>query len=140
MALGFILGGGEASECGVFELIIVVAFDVFEEFQPSIRGIFKTASLKQLALEGAHEGFRPGVIIRIGPCEHALAQTGTFQHGSECTATVLAATVAMEDGSPRCWPRLQGLLQDMDDEFRTHVRGQIPTHDVARAKTMTTAR
>jgi hypothetical protein len=134
MGLGFELVGGEVSEGVVFALMIVVAFDVFEEFQPSIRGIFKTASLKHLALEGAHEGFRLGVIIRIGPCGHALAQTGTFQNRSEGTAAILAAAVAMEDGSPRCWPRLQGLLQGMDDEFRTHVRGQIPTHDAARAK------
>ena len=83
----------------MFALMIVVAFDVFEEFQPSIRGIFKTAALKHLALEGAHEGFRPGVIIRIGPCGHALAQTSTFQHGAEGTAAILAAAVAMEDAS-----------------------------------------
>ena len=134
MGLGFELVGGEVSESGMFALMIVVAFDVFEEFQPSIRGIFKTAALKHLALEGAHEGFRPGVIIRIGPCGHALAQTGTFQHGAEGTAAILAAAVAMEDASPRCWPRLQGLLQGMDDEFRPHVRGQIPTHDAARAQ------
>ena len=131
MGLGFELVGGEVSESGVFALMIVVAFDVFEEFQPSIRGIFKTAALKQLALEGSDEGFRPSVVVRIGPCGHALVQTGTLQNRAEGAAAILAAAVAMEDGSPRCWPRLQGLFQGMDDEFRPHVRGQIPTHDTA---------
>src|SRR5678815_1766319 len=93
-------------ERGVFAVSVVVAVDVIEEFGAGIGGVLEDAALEHFELEGADEGLRPGVIVRIGASRHALAQPGRRQGQSKRSAAVLAAAVAMEDGAAH-WTRLQ---------------------------------
>ena len=57
------LGWGVVPDGRVFAVGIVVAFDVLEDFGASVAGVLKAAVLKHFELEGADEGFGPGVVM-----------------------------------------------------------------------------
>lgn len=95
---------------------IVVAFDVFEDFGAGFAGIFETTILKHFVLEGADEGFAPSVVAGVGSRRHALAQACFCQGLAEWDAPVLAAPVAVKDGTVGGACR-QSLVERVEDEI-----------------------
>src|SRR3954465_15810971 len=132
MEVGFEGHWGFVAEGGVFAVSVVVAFDVGEDFELSVGGGFEAAALEHLALEGGDEGFGPGVVIRIGPTSHTLAEAGGGEGGAKERAAVLAAAVCREDGVLVVGPRVEGLLQGREDEFGPEMVGEAPADDAPR--------
>lgn len=133
MGLGFELVGGEVSESGVF-VDDCSSLRCIRRVPAEHPWHLQTAALKHLALEGGHEGFRPGALHKDWPVRTCF---GADRH------------VPKPSGRHRCHTGCRGRYgrwlpaplaaparpaQGMDDEFRPHVRGQIPTHNTARAK------
>jgi len=131
--LGFELVWSFVSDRRVFAVGIVVAFDVFEDFGAGVSGVLEATILKHLALDGSDAGLRPSVVVGIGACGHALAQPRLGQSLAEGRAAILAAAVTVEDGVMGR-ARFEGLVQGVEDEIGSHVIGEAPTHDAARAE------
>ncbi|MEI9897111.1 MAG: hypothetical protein WDN28_25425 [Chthoniobacter sp.] len=85
-------------------------------------------------LEGANEGFGPGVVVGIGASGHALAQAGGGESLSEGALAYLAAAIAVENGGGVCGASLESLAQGGEDEIRAEVVGQVPADDAAGAQ------
>jgi hypothetical protein len=64
---GFELGWRLVAEGGVLAVVSVVGIDVGEDLGARIVGIDEAAVLKHFGIQGAHEGFGPGVVIWVGP-------------------------------------------------------------------------
>ena len=68
---------------------IVVAVDVLEDFEPGVGGVLKAAALKHFGLEGAEEGFGPGIVVGVGATGHALDHASARQGGTKGVAGIL---------------------------------------------------
>ena len=84
----------------MLSLGVVVSVNVGKDLDLSMPLVNELAALEHLGLEGTHEGFGPGIVIRIGSSRHALSDSGLLEKGSECLASVLAATVAVKKQFP----------------------------------------
>ena len=84
---------GLVSQSGVLALIIIVGFDVFEEFGLGVLCGLKAAALKHFLFERSDEGFGPGVVIGIGAGGHALAQARSGQHLAEGSAPTKSSSI-----------------------------------------------
>src|ERR1041385_4119770 len=130
MELSFELAWGEVMESGVFAVSVVVALDVFEDFDLGIGGRVEAAALEHFVFEGAEEGFGPGVVVGVGARGHALAQAGLGESLAESDAAILAAAIAVEDGL-MAGAGLERLLEGGEDEFGAEVIGETPADDAS---------
>ena len=121
---GLELGRGLVVEGGVFAVEVVVGFDVGEEFGAGVPGIDEAAAVEHFGLQRPHEGFGPGVVVRVGTGGHALADAALAQDFTEGGAAVLAATVAVEDWLLSGAARTDRLSECIDGKLRAQVIGQ----------------
>jgi len=119
---------------GVFALRVVVSFDEGKDLEMGIVLIHEAAVLEHLGFERAHEGLRPGIVVRIGACGHALLNARLAQQSPIGVAVALDAAVAVEDQVRRRAPRLQGVLEGISHQFGAHVVGQRPVQNFKRAQ------
>ena len=131
--MGLELARGFVAKGRVFAMGVVVTFDVIEDLGVGICGVLEAAVLKHFDFEGPDEGLGPCVVVGVGPGGHALAQAGLGQGGAEGGAAVLAAAVAVEDGAAG-GAGLEGLEKRGEDEVTSHVGGEAPSEDAARAE------
>lgn len=75
----------------------IVTLDVGKDSDLSGLFVNETPSLEHLGFQCAHERFSPGIIIGIGSPRHALSDPGLPKLAAKGLASVLAATVAVED-------------------------------------------
>ena len=115
-------------------LCVVVGVDEGKDLRSGIGLVDEATVLEHLGFEGAHERFCPGVVIRIGPCGHALADTCRGQHGAKSAAAILAATVAVEDEAACACAGGEGLAQGFSNEVAAQVIGELPADNAARAE------
>ncbi len=92
--------------------MVVGGFDIAEESGPGIGGVDEAAVLEHFGFQGTHEGFRPKIMIGIGPGGPALVDTAAGR----------AAGV-------------QGLAEGMGDEPGTEVAGDHPADNPEGAET-----
>ena len=97
MKIGLKLGRGLVVKGRVFAVMVVVGIDVIEDFSASVVGVDETAALEHFGFECSYERLTPSVVIGVGPCGHALANSGMVEDLAVGSASVLAAAVAMED-------------------------------------------
>jgi hypothetical protein len=129
----FELAGGLVLERGVFAVSVVVAVDIIEEFGPGVSGVLEDAALKHFVFESTDEGFRPGIVVGIGPSRHALEQPGCRQGEPKESAAVLASAITVED-SAAGWTRLEGLSQGRHDQVGPEMIGETPANDASRVQ------
>lgn len=120
----------------MFAASIVVGFDVGENFGAGVAGVDKGAALEHFGLEGAHEGFGPGVVIRVRPRGHALPEMVARQQLAEGPAAILGAAVTVEDkaGGTGEGAGAEGLLEGVADEAGFEVVGEGPADDAPGAE------
>ena len=112
---------------------VVVAFDVFEEFQTRLLNRPVSSDLN-FQFERSDEGFGPGVIVRVGPGRHALAHFRSLEDRTKKTAGILAASIAVKDQiglRPTC---RHGLLHGLGHQLGAHILPQTPAHDLTRTQ------
>ena len=96
--IGLKLGGCFVVEGRVFAMHVVVGIDEREDFGPSVSKVDETTAVEHFGFQCSHEGFRPGIVVRVRASRHALVHPSLVQDRPEGDAAVLAATITMEDG------------------------------------------
>jgi hypothetical protein len=97
--VGFGIELGRRSVAGGvgFAVVAVAGFDEVEDIEASVGLGGEAAALEHFVFEGAHERFRPGIVVGIGTGGHALDDVCLFQDEALRTTAVLAPTVSVED-------------------------------------------
>src|SRR5499426_1749166 len=110
---------------------IVIAFDVSEGFGSRLLQVSKRALLEQFRLVARKQALRVCVVIGFIGASHTLFKAMLFEQISQLGVHVLSAAIGVNDQTSRQLLADDGFFERLDDQFRRHRTGDLPTQDVA---------